>query len=467
MAIKDSKQQIFNKIGALRTLNDGYPQLKQLTNSFKSINNKDEVINFLIDIIVSLLGTEALLNISTEFLTSELEKLEPKIRNSVKCVLNEKINLGVNPSIDSSLITGVDINISSIDFYNMMKIDPKSDVGQLTYLEPNGGLNSNDFNTFLFESLQDNNTHSWGTQIGLPTIIKTSFNNTINVQIPQSYASAKKMTDFNNNYIDGIKLYDADKVINHIFDKIFGTLTSSFGKTKDEIIAEVKLNEVIKKLGDSNEEIVIDDSFFTFTNDEMFNIEDTASNISNGVRKLIDCGSYEAKISISDLSGATSPIKNSTSFVDKKNKINKALSDLANTATSDTTPESKPGARASIFKLIIQELVGSLMSSIITPKLILIITLNSKYGNTSGGAIIKDSGLKFIKEHKTIFRDIIYTIRDLIIEFIIALIIKEIIKLVAKQKLGNEIESGKNKLLITLSLIGVSSEVLSIIRGLR
>lgn len=459
MPIKDSKQKIFNSIGALKTLNDGYPKLKNSVNSFNSINNKGEVIEFLIDLIISLIGVEELKGIAANFLVTKLEELEPKLRSCIKNTLNEKINLGSNPSIPANLINGFDVKIKNIDFYGLLKSDPLGSVGSLLYDDNKSGLNSTDCDVFLFETLQDNTTRTWGNQVGKQSILDLKYdNNLLNIKVSSSFATSKKLKDLNNEYIDTIKLYSADKLVNNIFDKLFGVIASTENKTHDELFSEAKLNAIIDNLKNSEDGVIINDSYFTFTNDQVRKLEEDAQNRGNGISILVDCNNYASSISLESLSAATSQMKNATTFNELTTAVNKALTDLTDEATNGASDQDKSAAKAWFFKNIIKEMVNSVVASILTPKVIIAFMFNT----SNNGDITPE---KFMRDNRIIIKTVICSCKDSITDLLLNVVLKEVIKLTTEQVTNALKEAAKNKVLTTLSLIGVPQEMLAVIRG--
>ena len=459
MSIINSKQKIFSNIAALRTLNDGYPKIKKSANSYNSMNNQDEVIEFLIDIVIALIGAEELRNIATDFLSTKLDELEPKIRACIKNTLNEKINLGTNPPIPTYLKTGFDVKIPSIDFYSLLKTDPTSDGGSLLYDDNNSGLASTDCNTFIYETLQDDTTKKWGSRVANKDIVDFKYtNNLFNVKVNDTYASSHTLRDLNNDYIDTIKLYNADKLINKIFDKLFGVVSST-NKTEDELLNEAKLNAVIDKFKNAADNVIIDDSYYSFSNDNIRDLENEAKNRGNGVAILRDCGDYNSHISLETLSAATTPIKNAITFNDLKKTISSGLDSLANAATEGTSDEDKQAAKSWLFKNIIKEMVNALVATVLTPKMIIAFLYNTKVT----GDI---DPVNFIKENSVIVKTIVCSCKEVLINLLLSIITKEIIGLVKKQATNMAKEAAQNKVLSLLSLAGVPQQALAVIRGL-
>ena len=50
--------------------------------------------------------------------------------------------------------TGVELKVSDIDFFNIMKTDPNTFAGGLIYTDIPSGVNSTDFNTYLYNTIQ-------------------------------------------------------------------------------------------------------------------------------------------------------------------------------------------------------------------------------------------------------------------------------------------------------------------------
>ena len=57
MGVIDDKKKVFGQIAAFRTLSEGFPEVT-LTDSFPSLNNNASSLDFLIDLLKSLIGFE-------------------------------------------------------------------------------------------------------------------------------------------------------------------------------------------------------------------------------------------------------------------------------------------------------------------------------------------------------------------------------------------------------------------------
>jgi hypothetical protein len=462
MAIKDEKQKIFGKIGALRTLNEGYPKFN-LKNSFPAINNKNDGVEFLTELITSLIGSESLKTIAIDFLTTKMDVLEVKLRNNLKNILNVNICLCTNPTIPSFLSVGTTIPIKSLDFYDKLKVDPRSRNGKLMYDDVDSGLSSSDFDTFLFELLQDTNEESWGNQMTNHDILDiTPNNNDLIIKINQYYNN-KTLGDLNNDYLDSIKLYDAHKVINNIVDKLFGSISVSISKTDEQLITEGKIKSVIDNLINSDDDAFIDDSYFTFTNEKVREIEEIAKNRGNGIAVLYDCNNYVSSVSVDILSGVSENIALANTESSKKVAITNGLTTIADASSVNASDNDKTNVKLSFFKNFIKELTETLVSSIITPKLIIIILINTKIIDNTNTTT---DALKIIKDNKVLIKSIVNECKNELTNVLLSIVVKEIIKLASAQVVNKEKEAAKNKVISMLSLLGVPQQLLTTIRGL-
>ncbi|MHA1988375.1 MAG: hypothetical protein ACW98D_17205 [Promethearchaeota archaeon] len=148
MGIVDDKKKIFGQIGAMRTLNEGFPDIA-LTDSFPSLNNESNTMDFLIDLLKTLIGFEELKEEVVDILTYHLRDLEVEIKKVIKLELKSIVSCGVNPSIPSFIKNdGIDIRVEKVDFLNTLKVNPNGTEGKFLYDEPSSQLASSTITKF-------------------------------------------------------------------------------------------------------------------------------------------------------------------------------------------------------------------------------------------------------------------------------------------------------------------------------
>lgn len=471
MSIIDKKKKIFGNIAAATTLTEGLPKLK-LSSSFPSINNGGNSITFLTDLIKSLIGYEALVSSLVDMLTHSLPNIEREIKKALKTELKNIVSCGVDPSLPSwikSTGSGIVIEVSKIDFMDMLKTDPNTTGGGLMYNDITSPLtNSTDFNTFLYGVIQNDGTPS--TWNGIFDITFNSLgtggnpNNTLTIKATSAYNS-KTLTDLNNNFIDTLTMFNAEGIVNKIIDLIFGTISVSINKTTKQLENEAKINNVIDCLVDADADDTIDDNYFTFSNDEVYVHQQEADQRKKGIVKLECCNKIAATMPINLLTTFNTQMSGATTTQDKKDVISKNLDSMANqTTTNANNPSDHISIKLNFVQQIINNLIKAIVGVVLSPKVVLIFLINYKiiYGPT---ATFGD-GTDFIKKNKNLIQAMTKKIAEMIIKMLIAIALKKIAELVAAAAAKKQIEKGKNQLSQLLSLVGIPQETLRLITGL-
>lgn len=472
MSILDKKKKIFGNIAAARTLTEGLPKLKT-TSSFPSINNGGNSILFLTDLIKSLVGYEALINSLVDILTYSLTDVEKEIKIALKQELKNIVSCGVDPSlplwIKSTSSNGITIEVSKIDFLDLFKVNPDSTGGKLLYNDITTPLtDSTDFNTFLYGVIQnDGTTYSWKgilnftfNSIG----VGSTPNNTITIKSTVNYDN-KTLTDLNNDFIDSLSLFNSENIITKVIDIIFGSIAVTTKKTTSQLENEARINTIVDCIVNSDEDDSIDDSYFTFDNEEVYVHQQESDLRQKGIIKLECCNKIAANVPVEFLTQFNDEMLNTTNVSDKKNVISSNLDKMADQNTKNSTNTSdNESIKLNFIQQIINNLIKAIVGIILTPKIISIFIINYKilYGNDSS---YTDS-VDFIKKNKNLIKNITKKISGMITKILVSLALKKIGEIAAETAAKRQIEKGKNQLSQILSLVGIPQETLRIIKGL-
>jgi hypothetical protein len=478
MSILSQKQEIFGNIAAFRTLTEGLPSLRN-TSSFSSINNDGNSISFLCDLIRSLVGYDALQETVVNTLVFALSDIEKEIKTALKVELKSIVSCGVNPSLPSfikSTGTGIKIQVPKVDFTNQMLIDPRSSAGKLLYNDLTTNLiDSSDFNTFLYQTIQSDPTiQSWGhTTLG-QDIFTIQFkatdvsgidpNNTLTIKAHPTFDN-KTLTELNNNFIDSISLFNAENVLNNIVDMVFGTISVTVNKSTSQLINEAQINAVIDRINNSDNNDVIDDSYFKFTNDEKLQQEIEAKARKAGQKQLTTSTELISTVPFSVLSASSGSIAAATNTHDKKIAVSNSINLMGNQIASSTTNETdKVSIKLNFIQQIINNIIKAIVSIIISAKVIMIFLVNYKiiYGQTA----TYDNPVDFLQKNKNLIHNITKRVGTLITKALLTLALKRIAQLVADATLVQETDKIKSNLAQLLSLFGVPQDTLRIISGL-
>jgi len=483
MDVTREKSNVFGQIAALRVSSEGYPKMS-LLNSLESISQKTNSLDFLIDLHKALIGFESLKESLVEVLTYNLEEIELEIKKALKKSLKSMVSCSINPSIPQDFIdNGITLELNKIDLLDIFKVDPLSSAGKLFYDDRESLLNSTDFNTYLYNTIQDNGgTNAWGLQTTNNEILQIRFdengsdanspNNTINVKPSDYYSNTaynRKLPDLNNDYIDSIKLFNPQKLINNIIESIFGTLSIHIGKSKEQIKNEIRIEDIINRIINTDEEIVIDDSYFLFSNEEISSIDYRAEIRRQGKTIITTCGNVESTVSIENLSNLNDELDdlndepNTPQLIEITNTIVKSgLDTLADNSADNVNEKDKLNIKINFIEKMLKHLMSAIVNVILSPKLIIILAVNHAivYGETFNNT--ED----FISKNRSLITEVLKTIRNAVIAILMEKILKQIKILVTDNIIKTQIERVKFKKAQTASLVGIPTDLLRQISGL-
>lgn len=476
-SIEQKKKKIMGKIAATKKVADGkYTKYKEDKNeALESMKNtKGKVIEFLTDLIAILVGFQMLVNVIVDTFTYYLGKIEVQIKKALKTQLKSIVSCGINPSIPDFLKdggVGIVIEVKKIDFLDVFMINPTTNEGQLIYNDVTPTfLNSSDFNTYLYGVIQNPGTvYPWPVNKSVLNIKFTDNNtsggpnNILTINAHPNYNS-KTLNDLNNDFIDTLTLFNTHNLLTRILDTIYGSVSFSLKFSKKHLIKEEQINTVIDKIIDSESNDIIDDSYFTFTNDETDGHEVKATLRSQGIRIVDTSNQAESSVPVGMISNMKNDLLSTVSMIDKKNVLAlhlnkmaeqaanaKAAVESANNTFNNIKNMDKPSLKLNFTQQIFSFLTKGIVSSIISPRVIMIFLINLKivYGQDADYT----DGVDFIKKNKNIFKAIIKEIVEMIIKILLAIALKKIAKLVAEAMIKRRIEKQMYRQLQTTGLL--------------
>lgn len=461
MSIVDDKRDIFSEIGACRSLTEGFPEL-DIGDSFPSISNERDPIQFLTGLLKTLIGYEALRDKIIEIVSKKTDNIEETIKFLLKRALKEYVSCNVNPSIPNYLTSpGLDFRVNKIDFVDILKINPQSEAGEMIYDDPGAGLNSSDFNTFLHATIQTGNQENWENILDVQFNQTGNPNNTINVQADASYST---LSDFNNDYIDSIELFNIEKLLTKIMDSIFGVVSSNVNFSLEQLLEEEKIKKVIENINESEEDEQIDDSFFQFSNPDLDRQERNARNRSNGIKELINCDNAESSVSFDTTKEMHDEVKSATTKVEQTNVITNKFNEISSQSGFNVPDKDKPVAELDFLDQIINNLHVAITSLLLSPKVVMIFAINHKIVNGQNATF--NGVIDFMQKNKALVQDIVKNIRDIIVEELLKEALKLINQLIESKASAILTEKLNNQQAQLVSLFGVSPEIIRTITGL-
>ena len=307
----------------------------------------------------------------------------------------------------------------------------------------------------------DENPHVWRN------ILSVTFNSLGSGSIPNntltfianSNYDSKTLTDLNNDFVDSLSLFNTENIINKIMDIIYGSISSTIGKSLKQLENEARINTVIDKMVDNVNKNPIDDSNFSFSKEETLAHQSIAANRKKGLTTLNTSNPYPSSIPVNNLTNLTQDLSTTTDTIQKKNVITTHLNTLANASVTQIPNKTDlSSTKLNFIQQIIDNLIKSVVSTILSPKVIVLFIINYKivYGPTA----TYGDGVDFIKKNKILMTAIMKTIAEELIKILLAIALKEISILVASSIAKKEKEKSTNRLTQILSLVGVPTDTI-------
>jgi len=229
---------------------------------------------------------------------------------------------------------------------------------------------------------------------------------------------------------------------------------------------EGKIDSIVTCIINADEDSVIDNTFFEFSNSQIRNIKEGATNRRKGVRQLKTCGDVDIKIPISyliDLKEQLSGLTQSQ-MIQRGDIISASINSMALATSSQGAgdPVDKYSIELSFVGLMFDKIIKAIVSSILSPKVLVVFLINYMvvYGQNSDYLDPVD----FLAKNKTLLENLVKRIRDLIIKALLNKVLKFIMKLIAINSVEMLKEKASAQLAMLLSLVGVPQDVIRMIR---
>ena len=424
MGLLDQKKDIFTTIGAYTSLEQsGTPP--NTTNVFSSINNKKDIVPFLLDVMKVVVGTDALQQLTGKVFTDLVPKMNLNLQTGVKKQMTQS-NAG-NQLPNGFVTNGYDVKVKDVDVFGKFKTSPSSTAGSLLY--SNSAVN---FDNTLYSALLVGSASFGGVLSVTYNAPSDSFNF-------KPVNSSMKIGDFLNGFVDKMEIVNPKEFMSNVMNAFYGSITSNQNKTAEQVAQELA---VMKQI----EQLMNDDSSFVISPQDYDAILQKAQELVNGATYYdLGCGVMEVVYPLSGMSSLIASISGSTDPFFVGNQI-------ANTITGSTknTPEATSANKQSIKDSFFQRLINAITQILAqaitsTPQIRTLLAISSAFTHLDIPQIGNPlDDLKkfriFLKCNLNVIMAIINKfIYDLIIVVLTTLLIP-IIKMIIKEKINQYVK---------------------------
>ena len=458
--IGDLKREIMELISLRKITCDNLPSVSIPTfpPPVPSINLSMSVIDFLKDILALVQGIsfEQMRLQLIAWLVEQIQPLERSLALNFKLALKECFACQTSPIIPTWLFytdpttgamgEGINIELNKIDLTCLFSVNPNSEAGKLLY----DGTPQTDLNRFLWDVIQANGTPLlWkdpitGKDIAYFTFLEddpSAYTTTTNAGGPQdgdpkemvfkmhiaNTFHNKSLITFINDYVNSqTPLFDSNKVIPNTINFIYGTITNKI-KLPEECVGQiVELETAIEdyiNIGINDAEVEVDNSFYSFTTEQMVDIKNKVSQRMAGVKNYEKCcNKQSSKISFSELVDINDNIQATSTLNEQIDVYGKAINSLNDSSISNLSSNDADRGSEEFFSNFITGLQVALTKMFLSPKNLML--ANMMFFLVNNKPIQSNTIKGILKDFECVFRIILADlINKLIYEFLLPLII--------------------------------------------
>lgn len=231
--------------------------------------------------------------------------------------------------------------------------------------------------------------------------------------LDKNYYYRKTLFEFNFDYIWSLKLFDRKTLMSCLVDTIVNFTSIDLQLTVEQNLIKKKIESIILSVA-NDEEYEVSDCFFSFANDQ-YNamIDESLSErygFSCGNHNLSDEDRDKIATLICDINDESSSEDVDKIFKDVMSIVEKGgfISDSRNGTTVTF------GAKVSFLENVLNNLFYAIISSVLTPKLYLLMAVNLKLLGSDANFDLDG----FIERNKMMFINIINSIKEVVLSFI-------------------------------------------------
>jgi hypothetical protein len=401
MNIKDSKRNVFTTIGAytsyIQNTNNKSPKS---IDTFTSINNKNDIVPFLLDILKSLVGSVGLKDLIGNLFTEFINNVEPQLKNLLKKQMIQYNSSDPLPNNFKSTGSGIIIPLKKIDIYGKLKTSPNSEVGKLLYnnSKPN-------FDSIVYNAIKNGSTE---TYLGFLEVRYDSSTDGVILK-SSSTASSKTIGNWYNDYIDDTSIIHKKEFMTNVMNSIYGTTTNIQKKSIDEVFKELQVDKTLENLIDND-----DDSFDLSQKDIDDLLQKSKEMVEGVVYYDMGCGLISASLPMSGMTNVINQISNSNDPYAVGNAVDATVDQ--STASDAVAKENKQTIKDGFFQRLIKIItlmLTKIMTTSIEIKTLMIINSILQGGDGSGD----------FKNNKAVIKCLVKEAMKLIIEYIFKIVV--------------------------------------------
>lgn len=266
--------------------------------------------------------------------------------------------------------------------------------------------------------------------------IKTQIRESANTYFPfltpnknRNYYYGKSLIEWNIDYIMSLTLFDSKSVIARLLDAFTSVLTIDLSLTYKQQLIKNEVKKMVRMITESDD-IVVSDCFFTFSNDDYDAMSRQAELKKAGLLTIDGDETSAVKITSENIFEKLNELNKSTSKEEIQTVIEGTITELTkelSNVTYEMNDKANFGIQMNIIENLLNNLAYVLVCSILSPKVYLLLLVNLKIIGRQTNFNLEG----FIGQYKQLIADLIRSIRDQLLEYLlreIMIIIGDLVK---------------------------------------
>lgn len=259
-----------------------------------------------------------------------------------------------------------------------------------------------------------------------------------NIEFPelwQNYYYKRTIIEFDFDYVMSVQLFDARVLAAQLIDQLVGSFSFDLQLTAKEYFIKGQIQEMVNRIVQSDD-VVVDDCFFAFSNDEYSKLLDRAEKQYAGLSVASNTNSPRSFDATEILASLDSQNIDAQQAGSMQTAIEGALTQI--TGFANTMGESVSGTSMGfqsnikngkdLLNQLLDNLAFVIVSAVLSPKVYMLILFNLKVLGQNTSFNLEG----FINQYTQLIVNLIRQVRDEIISFLVKKL-QEILVEIAKQ----------------------------------
>lgn len=245
----------------------------------------------------------------------------------------------------------------------------------------------------------------------------------------RNYYYGKSLIEFNIDYIMSLKLFDEKSLAARLIDSLTACLTIDLSFSYKRLLIKNEVKKMVNMITESDD-LVVSDCFFTFSNDDYDAMSRQAELRKAGLLTINGDETSAVKINAEDILNSLNQINEDSNKETIQTIIEGTITNLSKELTDTSylsTDKANFGIQMNFIENLLDSLAYVIVCSVLSPKVYLLLLINLKIIGRETNFDLEG----FIGQYKQLIADLIRSIRDRLLDYLmreIMIIIGDLVK---------------------------------------